>query len=192
MKKRQKIEFSNLKYLFFSGIFLSGTPLPPLTKSHPAQKPLAERGVHPPPINGKNPLSSFWKVPLLPESRFLTNTAKCRPAQAKDSKRWASGCWKCNSMQIKGLGGALNRPKIWKHGKSAYPRIQCAFFQICKFAFFAQWTSCAKTKTHMPIWKNLHGRPTLEHIHFSAKDVKKGFAAQRQNMPEQQQVYCTW
>ena len=53
----------------FSGMFLSGiggTPLPPLTENHPAQKPLAERGDTPtPPLNGKNPLSSFWKVPLL-------------------------------------------------------------------------------------------------------------------------------
>ena len=53
-KKRQKIEFSSLKYLLFSGIFLGGIggPLPPLTDNHPAQKPLAERG-------GQNPLSSF-------------------------------------------------------------------------------------------------------------------------------------
>ena len=46
-EKRQQIEFSNLKYLLFSGVFLSeigGTPLPPLTDNHPAQKPLAERG----------------------------------------------------------------------------------------------------------------------------------------------------
>ena len=46
-EKRQKIEFSNLKYLLFSGIFLSGIggyPPPPLTENHPAQKPLAERG----------------------------------------------------------------------------------------------------------------------------------------------------
>ena len=50
-EKRQKIEFLDLKNLLFSGIFLSGmggTPLPPLTENHPAQKPL-----------GKNPLSSF-------------------------------------------------------------------------------------------------------------------------------------
>ena len=34
-EKRQKIEFSNLKYQLFSGIFLSGIggyPLPPLTE----------------------------------------------------------------------------------------------------------------------------------------------------------------
>ena len=46
-EKRQKIEFSNLKYLLFSGIFLRGIggyPPPPLTDNHPAQKPLAERG----------------------------------------------------------------------------------------------------------------------------------------------------
>ena len=40
-----------LKYLLFSGIFLSrmgGYP-PPLTDNHCAQKSLAERGVPPPP-----------------------------------------------------------------------------------------------------------------------------------------------
>ena len=57
------MEVSDLKYLLFSGIFLSGIggyPPPPLTENHPAQKPLAERGGTPnPPLNGKNPLSSF-------------------------------------------------------------------------------------------------------------------------------------
>ena len=51
-KKRQTLEFSDLKHVLFSGIFLSGIgeyPLPPLTENHPAQKPLAERGVPPPP-----------------------------------------------------------------------------------------------------------------------------------------------
>ena len=46
-EKSQKMEFSDLKYLLFSGIFLSGIggyPPPPLTENHPAQKPLAERG----------------------------------------------------------------------------------------------------------------------------------------------------
>ena len=40
--KRKKIDFFDLKNLLFSGIFLSGmggTPLPPLTENHPAQKP---------------------------------------------------------------------------------------------------------------------------------------------------------
>ena len=53
-EKSQKMEFSDLKYLLFSGIFLSGIggyPPPPLTENHPAQKPLAERGV--PPLTGK-------------------------------------------------------------------------------------------------------------------------------------------
>ena len=53
-EKRQKMEFSDLKYLLFSRIFLSGiggTP-PPLTENHPAQKPLAEMGGTPP-LNGK-------------------------------------------------------------------------------------------------------------------------------------------
>ena len=51
-KKRQEIEFSDLKYLLFSGIFLSengGYPPPPFTENHPAQKPIAERGVPPHP-----------------------------------------------------------------------------------------------------------------------------------------------
>ena len=67
-EKKQKIEFSNLKYLLFSGIFLSGIggyPLPPLTDNHCAQKSLAERGV-PPPLNGQNPLK-----------RFLTGSLMC-------------------------------------------------------------------------------------------------------------------
>ena len=65
-EKRWKMEFSDLIYLLFSGFFLSGIggySLPPLTENHPAQKPLAEMGV-PPPLNGKNPLSIFWQVPL--------------------------------------------------------------------------------------------------------------------------------
>ena len=50
-EKRQSVEFTNLKYLLFSGIFpsrIGGYPPPPLTENHPAQKPLAERG--PPPL----------------------------------------------------------------------------------------------------------------------------------------------
>ena len=53
------MEFLDLEDLLFSGISLSGIggyPLPPLTENHPAQKPLAEMA---PPLNGKNPLSSF-------------------------------------------------------------------------------------------------------------------------------------
>ena len=56
-QKRQKIEFLDLKNLLFSGIFLSGiggTPIPPLTENHPAQKPLAEMGGTPiPPLTEK-------------------------------------------------------------------------------------------------------------------------------------------
>ena len=53
-EKRQKMGFSDLKYLLFNGIFLSGIgghPPPPLklTENHPAQKPLAERGGTPAP-----------------------------------------------------------------------------------------------------------------------------------------------
>ena len=50
-EKKQKMEFSDLKYLLFRGIFPSGIggyPPPPLTKNHPAQKPLAEMGGYPP------------------------------------------------------------------------------------------------------------------------------------------------
>ena len=58
--KKAKIEFLDLEYLLFDGIFLSGiggyTPL--LTDNHCAQKSLAERGGTPP-LNGQNPLSSF-------------------------------------------------------------------------------------------------------------------------------------
>ena len=64
MKKEKKMEFLDLKYLLFSGIFLSGIggyPPPPLTENHPAQKPLVEmEGTpYPHPLNGKNPLVSF-------------------------------------------------------------------------------------------------------------------------------------
>ena len=61
-EKRQKMEFLDLKCLIlaeFSLAELGGAPLPPLTENHPAQKPLAERGGTPPPLNGQNPLSSF-------------------------------------------------------------------------------------------------------------------------------------
>ena len=47
MKKDKKMEFLDLKYLLFSGIFFSGNggyPSPPLTENHPAQKPLVEMG----------------------------------------------------------------------------------------------------------------------------------------------------
>ena len=56
MRKRQKTEYSDLKYLFlaeFSLEELRVTPLPPLTENHPAQKPLAERGGTPPPLTDK-------------------------------------------------------------------------------------------------------------------------------------------
>ena len=56
-EKDKKRGFSDLKYLLFSGIFLSvigGTPLPPLTENHSAQKPLAELGGTPhPPLTDK-------------------------------------------------------------------------------------------------------------------------------------------
>ena len=52
MNKGKKIEFSDLKKTCFLADFslaeLWGTPFPPLTENHPAQKPLAEMGVPPP------------------------------------------------------------------------------------------------------------------------------------------------
>ena len=50
-EKRQKMEFSDLKYLLFRKFSLAefgGSPLPPLKENHPAQKPLAEMGGTPP------------------------------------------------------------------------------------------------------------------------------------------------
>ena len=40
LEKRQKIEFSNLKYLLFSG--MGGYPPPSLRENHPAQKLLGK------------------------------------------------------------------------------------------------------------------------------------------------------
>ena len=65
-KKRQKIEFLDLKNLLFSGIFLSGIggyPPPPLTGNHPAQKPLAEMGGTPPFLPEKICLVVFDSFP---------------------------------------------------------------------------------------------------------------------------------
>ena len=50
-EKRQKIEFSNLKYLLFSGIFLSGIgghPPPPLNGKSSCPKTLSGNGGYPP------------------------------------------------------------------------------------------------------------------------------------------------
>ena len=54
-EKRQKIEFSNLKYLLFSGIFLSGIGgyPPPLTENQCEKKKvffLSGKGGYPPPL----------------------------------------------------------------------------------------------------------------------------------------------
>ena len=52
-EKRQKKWNFWTQYTCFLAEFslaeLGGTPLPPLTENHPAQKPLAERGVTPTP-----------------------------------------------------------------------------------------------------------------------------------------------
>ena len=58
MKKAKEIEFLDLKYLLFSGIFLigiGGYPPPPLTENHPAQKTLSGKGgtPHPPALTEK-------------------------------------------------------------------------------------------------------------------------------------------
>ena len=62
-EKSQKMEFSDLKYLLFSGIFLSGIggyPPSPLNRKSSCPKTLSGKGGYPqPPLNGKNPLSSF-------------------------------------------------------------------------------------------------------------------------------------
>ena len=55
-EKRQKIEFSNLKYLLFSGIFLNGIggyPPPPLNGKSSCLKTLSRKGGDPPPLAEK-------------------------------------------------------------------------------------------------------------------------------------------
>ena len=69
-EKKQKIEFLDLKYLLFSGIFLSGIggyPTPPLAEIHPAQNPLAERGLPPPPLTEKIHCVDFESIPYFDE-----------------------------------------------------------------------------------------------------------------------------
>ena len=58
--KKAKIEFWDLEKLLFSGILaeLGVTPLPLNGKSS-CPKTLSGNGGYPPPLNGKNPLSSF-------------------------------------------------------------------------------------------------------------------------------------
>ena len=62
-EKSQKMEFSDLKYLLFSGIFLSGIggyPPPPLNGKSSCPKTLSGKGGYPhPPLNGQNPLKRF-------------------------------------------------------------------------------------------------------------------------------------
>ena len=54
-EKRQKIEFLNLKYLLFSGIFLSGIGgyTPPLNGKSLCSKKLSGKGGTPPPLTEK-------------------------------------------------------------------------------------------------------------------------------------------
>ena len=54
-EKRQKIEFLDLKNLLFSGIFFNGQSL--------CSKKLSGKGGYPP-LNGQNPLCSFWRLPF--------------------------------------------------------------------------------------------------------------------------------
>ena len=52
-EKSQKMEFSDLKYLLFSGIFLSGIggyPPPPLNGKSSCPKTLSGQGGSPPPL----------------------------------------------------------------------------------------------------------------------------------------------
>ena len=62
-EKSQKMGFLDLKYLLFSGIFLSGKggyPLPPLNGKSSCPKTLSGKGGDPhPPLNGQNPLKRF-------------------------------------------------------------------------------------------------------------------------------------
>ena len=94
-EKRQKIEFSNLKYLLFSGIFLSGIggyPPPPLNGKSSCPKTLSGKGGYPrPPLNGKNPLSSFWQVTLVPTLKGYLVTPHA-PSQ------FGSLCWRQTQM----------------------------------------------------------------------------------------------
>ena len=55
-EKSQKMEFSDLKYLLFSGIFLSGIggyPPPPLYGKSSCPKTLSGKGGYPPPSTEK-------------------------------------------------------------------------------------------------------------------------------------------
>ena len=58
-KKRQKIEFLDLKRRFFSLAELGGTPTPPLTENQCEKKKvffLSGKGGYPTPLNGRIPL----------------------------------------------------------------------------------------------------------------------------------------
>ena len=57
-KKRQKLEFLDLKRRFFSFAELGGAP-PPLNGKSLGPKTLNGKGGYPPPLNGKNPLKRF-------------------------------------------------------------------------------------------------------------------------------------
>ena len=60
-EKNQQMEFSDLKYLLFSGIFLSGIggyPPPPLNRKSSCPKTLNGKGGYPP-LTEKNSLKRF-------------------------------------------------------------------------------------------------------------------------------------
>ena len=71
-KKKQKIEFLDLKYLFFSKIFpnrIQGYPAPPpLHKKSFCPKTLSEIGGYPRPLAEKS--AKFWRVPSNKKSFF--------------------------------------------------------------------------------------------------------------------------
>ena len=77
-EKRQKMGFSDLKYLLFNGIFLSGIggyPSPPLNGKSSCPKTLSKKGGYPL-LNRKNMLSNFCKVPLYNVIMFFYNLCR--------------------------------------------------------------------------------------------------------------------
>ena len=97
MKKAKK-EFSNLRYLLFSGIFLSGIggyPPPFLIENHPAQKPLAEMEPQPP-LNEKS--AKLFRKKSFPKRTkndgFVLNKIKNGPKGPYNPPKRARNVWK--------------------------------------------------------------------------------------------------